>query len=66
MKLETVLPALTTNPARLLRLSRKGKIAVGNDADLVVLDDEYAAHTVVARGEIHVQDGTLAQRGTFE
>jgi beta-aspartyl-dipeptidase (metallo-type) len=66
MKLEAVLPAMTSNPARLLRLSRKGRIAAGNDADLVVLDDRYAAHTVMVRGEIHVQDGTVVRPGTFE
>ena len=66
MPLETALPAMTANPARLLRLSRKGSIAVGNDADLVVLDDRHGAHTVFVRGEIHVQDGTPVQRGTFE
>ena len=33
-----VLPAFTSNPAGLLRLARKGRIAAGADADLVVLD----------------------------
>src|SRR6185369_10746763 len=36
--LERVLPAFTSNPARLLRLERKGRLAAGADADLVVLD----------------------------
>ena len=35
MALEAVLPAFTSNPARLLRLTRKGTIAAGHDADLV-------------------------------
>ena len=65
--LEAVLPAFTSNPAKLLRLARKGTIAAGNDADLVVLDDARArVQTVLVRGEIHVQDGTPVQRGTFE
>jgi len=66
MKLEAVLPAFTSNPAKLLRLSRKGTLAVGNDADLVVLDEQHRIQSVVVRGEIHVQDGTALQRGTFE
>ena len=66
MTLEAMLPALTSNPARLLRLSRKGTIAVGHDADLVVLDEQHRVETVLVRGEIHVQDGTALQRGTFE
>ena len=36
--LERVLPAFTANPARLLRLHRKGHLRPGADADLVVLD----------------------------
>jgi beta-aspartyl-dipeptidase (metallo-type) len=64
--LETALPAMTSNPARLLRLARKGAIAIGNDADLVVLDEHDAAQTVLVRGRIHVRDGTRIQRGTFE
>ncbi len=66
MTLEAMLPAVTSNPARLLRLSRKGTIAVGNDADLVVLDEQHRVETVLVCGEIHVQDGTALQRGTFE
>lgn len=66
ISLEKVLPAVTSNPARLLRLARKGFVAAGLDADLVVLDSKGAAHTVLARGEIHVRDGAPVLRGTFE
>jgi beta-aspartyl-dipeptidase (metallo-type) len=66
LALDAVLPAVTSNPAKLLRLTRKGKIAVGNDADLLVLDADGAVHTLLARGEIHVRDGVPVRRGTFE
>ncbi|MGH8188505.1 MAG: beta-aspartyl-peptidase [Steroidobacteraceae bacterium] len=66
LPLEAILPALTSNPAKLLRLARKGMIAAGNDADLVVLDSEHRADTVLVRGETHVQDREAIQRGTFE
>lgn len=66
LALEAVLPALTVNPAKLLRLARKGVLAAGNDADLVVLDEQLRADTVVVRGEIHVKDRTCIRRGTFE
>jgi len=66
LSLETVLPAFTANPAKLLRLARKGTLAAGHDADLVVLDEQQQADTVVVRGEIHVKDRTCVRRGTFE
>jgi beta-aspartyl-dipeptidase (metallo-type) len=64
--LERVLPAFTTNPARLLLLPRKGHLAVGADADLVVLDDEGRAADVMARGRWHVRGGRSVVRGTYE
>lgn len=56
-RLERVLPAFTANPARLLRLDRKGRLVPGADADLVVLDTDAAVAHVMARGRWHVRDG---------
>lgn len=64
--LERALPAFTSNPARLLRLPAKGRIQVGADADLVVLDEAGAAHEVIAGGIVHVRNGHIEHRGTFE
>jgi len=66
LSLEQALPAFTSNPARLLRLAGKGEIAVGADADLVVLDAAGLADTVIIRGAVHVRDGRAVRRGTFE
>ena len=64
--LERILPAFTSNPARLLMLSRKGRLFAGADADLVVLDDEGGVQDVMARGRWHVRAGEPLVRGTFE
>jgi len=64
--LERVLPAFTSNPARLLRLERKGRLAAGSDADLVVLNDQGGVAEVMARGRWHVRGGKPVVRGTFE
>ena len=63
---EAVLPFLTLNPARLLRLHGKGRIAAGSDADLVVLGGDGRPSDVMARGRWHVRDGRPAVRGLFE
>lgn len=66
LPLETVLPAFTSNVAHLLRLPGKGRIAVGADADLVVLDGDARIADVMARGAWHVRDGQAVRLGTFE
>ena len=49
--LREVLPMLTSNPARLLGLEgRKGHLAAGSDADLVLLDDQLEVAGVMTRG----------------
>ena len=49
--MEELLPALTENPARLIGVfDRKGSIADGKDADLVVLDGEDRVDLVFCRG----------------
>ena len=64
--LERVLPAFTSNPARLLRLPHKGRLAPRADADLVVLDPSGAPAEVMALGRWHVRGGRVVVRGTFE
>lgn len=49
--LEQVLACITANPARILQLTQKGQIAVGKDADIVLIDrDEWAVRSVWSRG----------------
>ena len=55
--LEAILPIFTSNVASLLRLHKKGTIAVGADADLVSLDDTHRIRDVMARGRLLVRAG---------
>ena len=64
--LEAALPAFCSNVADHLRLSGKGRIAAGADADLVALDERGRAASVIAGGAWMVRDGEPLRRGAFE
>ena len=64
--LEQILPAFTSNVARVLRLADKGHLAAGADADLVVLEQDGRIRDVMANGRWHVLEGRAVIRGTFE
>ena len=64
--LEDALPPFTSNVARLLRLSGKGRIEVGADADLVALDADGSVRECLAGGVRHVAGGRVQRRGPFE
>ena len=66
MPLSEALCPITRNVAQAFSLSRKGHIAVGADADILLLAPDLALHTVIARGECMMREGTLCKKGTFE
>lgn len=43
---------MTATPARIMGLEKKGRLAPGMDADIVVFDDEINVHTVLAGGTL--------------
>lgn len=65
--LERVLPIVTINPARAVKLDRiKGTVEPGKDADVTVLDRETLdVREVIARGNRLVKDGRVAKRDRF-
>ena len=64
--LQQALSFVTSNPARVLGLSAKGRVRVGGDADLLVLDDDYRIVDVVARGKRMVVDREVLVRSMYE
>ncbi|MGS2777256.1 beta-aspartyl-peptidase [Robertmurraya sp. GLU-23] len=65
--LEQAIQVITSNPAQVLKLSQKGNIQKGKDADLVILDKEtLTIQTVIAKGQLMVAQGSPLVKGTFE
>mgnify|MGYP006266560167 CR=1 FL=1 len=64
--MERVLPAFTTNVARLLRLPGKGVIRIGADADLVAMDPQFNITDVMIRGRWHRRESKPVRHGLFE
>lgn len=66
LPLERALKVVTSNVADVYKLRRKGRVAAGMDADVVLLDADDQIRHVVARGSLMVRDGAKLRKGTFE
>lgn len=65
--IEDAIKVITSNPAKILKLQNKGKIADGFDADLVFLNKStLEIETVLAKGKLMLHNGELLVKGTFE
>lgn len=63
--LEIAVKVLTSNPADILKLNQKGRIAVGKDADLVFIDNQRIYH-VLAMGKFMMKDAQIIKKGSYE
>lgn len=65
--LEIAIRAVTSNPAKILKLKDKGKVERNFDADLCILDEKTLdIDTVIAKGRIMVENKKPVVFGTFE
>jgi beta-aspartyl-dipeptidase (metallo-type) len=65
--LEEAIEPVTSTPASYLKLNSKGRISVGKDADLVLLDQAHLEiQHVIARGRICMAEGVMQVRNTVE
>ena len=61
------LKPVTSNPAKLLKLEHKGKIAENADADLVLAEEEtLELLSVFAKGNLMIHEKEVLVKGTFE
>lgn len=64
--LEIAIKPITSNPAKVLGLTNKGRIAEGLDADFCLMTKDLEIETVIAKGQIMVKGGIPVVKGTFE
>ncbi|MFT6051074.1 MAG: beta-aspartyl-dipeptidase (metallo-type) [Halioglobus sp.] len=64
--LDQLLPYFCSNVAAVMRLSGKGSIAVGQDADLLVLSEDLGVHHLMANGRWHIKNGEQHIFGSYE
>jgi beta-aspartyl-dipeptidase (metallo-type) len=66
IKISDAVQIVTSNVARVLKLSHKGTIAIGSDADILVINKEFNLTKVWCKGQHMVEDGKPIVFGTFE
>lgn len=66
LSLSDALMPLTSNVANFLGLADKGEIAIGKDADMLIMDDKLTIQQVYAKGRQMVNEGKACVKGTFE
>jgi beta-aspartyl-dipeptidase (metallo-type) len=65
LPLEEAVRLFSTNAAEFYKLGKKGRIAAGGDADLILLDRDLGLKGVFARGKKLMAGGRLLAKGTF-
>lgn len=64
--IENAIGTITRNPASTLKLESKGRIEVGKDSDIVLVDKtSLEIRTVIAKGRIMLQDNRVIVKDTF-
>ena len=65
-KIQDALKPVATNVADILKLHNKGRIALGKDADFVLIDKDFQIIHLCAMGKIMIKDGEMLRKGTYE
>jgi len=66
LPLEKAVKVVTSNVADILKLKSKGRIEIGKDADIVVLDMDFKISDLIARGTIMTHNYIRMKKGTYE
>ena len=66
LSVETALKPVTSNPATILKLPRKGFISIGMDADIILLNESMQMIHLFAMGKWVVRDNIVLKKGSYE
>lgn len=66
LPLEKAIRVVTSNVADILKLSKKGRIRRGNDADLVLFNDKFEIAYLVAKGKLLIRNFEHLKKGSYE
>jgi beta-aspartyl-dipeptidase (metallo-type) len=64
--LETALKTVTSNVADVLKLKKKGRLKKGFDADILIVQNDFSIHTLIAKGKFMIKEEKLIVKGTYE
>lgn len=66
LSLEEALQTVTSNVADILKLTTKGRIAVGKDADLVLINSGFRIIHLCSMGSLMLRNAQFLQKGYYE
>ncbi len=66
MSLQDALKVVTSNVADILWLNDKGRVKVGKDADMVLIDEKFEIVHMAAMGALMVEDRKMLKKGSYE
>ena len=56
---------VTINPSEALGLFNKGRIVVGNDADMIIMDSDYNIDTIISKGKTITKEKKIIKRSYY-
>lgn len=66
LDIETAFSFATSNVADILKLSGKGRIMAGKDADILILNEDLQIRHLMANGDIMLRNGEMLKKGAYE
>ncbi len=66
MALEIAVKVVTSNVSDILKLKQKGRIQVGFDADVVIVDNDFVISEMIARGQLFIHNYMQIKKGMYE